>query len=218
MANNADLVSYFTEKAAQAEMKGNVAKLVANSISISLIEMWNERWWRFRMLRHNFAITDQSNEYELPANFAGIASIRSEGTDGQTLEILAIEEFDGRYPVIGTGSQAPDACTIYDDEGQQKSYIKFNRVPANQTFPMQIFRTTPSQVESIPDIALGVMRLCVWKNMLVIGSEQFRSAESLYWLRVQELERREGPMGGLVYEMPTGRPSIRPSRRKAPWM
>ena len=205
---NTEILNYFTFLAKQAGLPDDgLDDHLDNCITLGLSDFWNARPWSFRSEPYSLDITEEAEQYKLPANFAGVRTVREhDSLEGNDLGYKIKEEFDHivahptQYP-----STYPQIYTIYFDNSQaasQRYYIKLFPVPeSGHTMLIDMLTDTPSNVSAVPTKGLSALLASIAKFIPKIGTVERRAAMIDARQEIVELEREDSPFMGKLYKV-----------------
>lgn len=167
-----------------------LSDLVDQAVDSARIDLWMVKPWTFRRHQHTLVISSEEDRYELPNNFAAIATAReNESLYGMGLVFVGKDEFDRRVPRPGgyTGGN-PRLYTVYAETDNKKKYIQFFPRPTVTPIHLNILITAPSNVSEFPDSARAALIAVAQKYLFLPGTLPFDSAYGLAEREIQKME------------------------------
>lgn len=200
---NADLERYLRFRMSQMRLGGDlssteVAQFISMAVANARVDLWTAKPWTFRRHQYTLAISSEQDAYELPDNFAAIATSReNESLFGGEMVFLTKDEFDRRIPDPSAhAGGTPIVYTVYSDTTNKKKYIQFAPRPSSMSLYLNILITSPNDVSSFPESARAALIAVAQKYLFVPGTSPFDSAYGLAENEIRKMEIEDSPYAG----------------------
>lgn len=201
---DAQLKSYLNIQMELLELSpGDKEKYIDFCITSGKNDLWNCYGWSFRTRQYDIT-TDGSQEFTMPEDFEGIASMVEKGSqEGNDIDIYSKEEFDSIVPKPSAHATSyPSAAYFRYDRNVQRWLVGFFPTPTSGiTISCQIATREPGSVSSFPQKSEAALIASCLRFLHKSGSGARNSANYEYKEEVRKLQVSDQAFKGRYFKM-----------------
>lgn len=197
---NTEGISYLYRLALHSGItdNGELKSWAEDCLRLGIRDFWGASEWSFRTYEYDLAIASETDDYALPADFAGVTTVKEKDSlQGRELTYYPKAHFDRLVPKpLASPATYSQIYTIWYDKNDEKNYIRFFPPPeTGHTIVMEIVSKPPADLKEIDEAYVGGVFAQAQKYMYPLHKGRLQAwAEAR--MEIKRLEITDSPHQG----------------------